>query len=81
MRRHQRLHGLAQRRRDVAAHAASVLVVAPQVARVARPSVPGRRVIVDCAGTRVSAFSPAGRGRFCVAWTRATVSFEMGRLR
>ncbi len=62
MPRQQRPQGPAQRRRDVAARAAPVLVVAPQVVRVVRPSVPGCRVIVDCAGTRISAFSPALRG-------------------
>lgn len=30
--------------------------------------MPGRQVSADCAGTRVSAFSPPRRGALCAAW-------------
>ncbi len=62
MRRQQRPQGPAQRCWDVAARAAPVLVVVPHVGRVARAVVPSRQVSAECAGTRVSAFSPARRG-------------------
>ena len=68
MRRQQRPRAPAQRHRDVAARADAVLAVVPHVGRVARASVSGRQVSADCAGTRVSAFSPPRRGALCAAW-------------
>ena len=66
MRRQQRLRAPAQRRRDVPARAATVLAVVTHVGRVAQAPVPGRQVSADCAGTRVSTFSPAPPGWPCV---------------
>jgi len=62
MRRQQRPRAPAQRRRDVPARAATVLAVVTHVGRVAQAPVPGRQVSADCAGTRVSTFSPPRRG-------------------
>jgi len=70
MRRQQRPWGPAQRCRDVAARAAAVLAVVPHVGRVARATVPDRQVSADCAGTCVSAFSPAPQGPPCVSRDR-----------